>query len=320
MRSSSRRRFVGLSIGSAAACATLGAARPDSGEETAIVVDAHTHFYDTTRSGGVTWPRREDALLHRPVLPNEWARLARPEGVTATIVIEASRRIEDNQWLLDLCAADRPPAGMQGLLGVIGNLPLGDPSFAALLDRFAANRHFLGIRTGAATLGRVGDDPAVAADLSRVVKLGLAVDVLGAGVAEAVVRAADRFPSLRIVVDHMAGPAITADGPEESWRRSIAQLADHPNVFLKVSGLMESAARNPAGEIPRDPKTYAAWLDVVWEAFGERRLLFGSNWPVSLRGGSYAEVVRIVKWYASHRGGAAERWLFCEAARAAYRW
>jgi len=152
-------------------------------------------------------------------------------------------------------------------------------------------------------------------DLTRLANRGLAVDAVGPDPIAAVDRAATRLPELRIVVDHMAGAVIDGRRPDDDWRAGVARLARHANVFLNVSGLVDSpavAARGPEACIP--------WIDAAWEAFGERRLLFGSNWPVCTRGGGYADAVAVARTWAGDRGRAAGRWLFCEASRAAYRW
>src|SRR4051812_48064042 len=80
------------------------------------VIDTHTHFYDPTRPQGVPWPPKTDAALYRPVYPDEFKAIAKPLGVTGTVVVEASPWLEDNQWLLDLAARDT------FLLGIIGNV------------------------------------------------------------------------------------------------------------------------------------------------------------------------------------------------------
>ena len=69
-----------------------------------MIIDTHTHFYDPTRPQGVPWPGPDEELLYRRVLPEDHRALAAPEGVTGTVVVEASAWLEDNQWILDLAA------------------------------------------------------------------------------------------------------------------------------------------------------------------------------------------------------------------------
>ena len=95
----------------------------------AEIVDTHAHFYDPTRPQGVPWPPKDDPVLYCPIYPEEFKKLARPHGVTGTVVVEASPWREDNQWVLDLAAGD------PFLLGLVGHLLPGDPDFVAQLRR-----------------------------------------------------------------------------------------------------------------------------------------------------------------------------------------
>ena len=81
-----------------------------------MIIDTHTHFYDPFRPQGVPWPEKDDEILYRRALPEDYKALAVPEGVTGTVMVECSPWVEDNQWVLDLAAADpihrgfgRPP-------------------------------------------------------------------------------------------------------------------------------------------------------------------------------------------------------------------
>jgi len=287
------------------------------------VIDTHTHFYDPTRAEGVPWPGKDSDLLYRPVLPAEWQTLVKPLGVTGTVVVEASPWVEDNQWLLDLAARhdrERLP-GMLGIVGVVGSLPLGDPACAGSVDRFAKQKLYRGIRVNGDKLLTGLADKTYAADIARLADHDLSIDINGGKVFAAAAAAASQFPSLRIIVNHMGNTPISDKGPLPEWRESIKLAAQHPNVFMKVSALAESAAHTMRlPKAPLDPAFYVPWLDAAWAAFGEKRLMFGSNWPVSNKASSYAEVLDIVKPYVERKGPEAERWFYADASRAAYRW
>ena len=79
----------------------------------APIIDTHTHFYDPTRPQGVPWPPPAERTLYRRVLPPEFVAVSQPHGVTATVVVEASPWLEDNQWVLDL-ATDNPVIAVSG--------------------------------------------------------------------------------------------------------------------------------------------------------------------------------------------------------------
>lgn len=90
---------------------------------------------------------------------------------------------------------------------------------------------------------------------------------------------AKAVPELRIVLDHLGKPAIgtvTAPiAPSPKWIRDLRELAANPQVYVKLSGLPAEAE----GEIDEDQME--PFLDVVADAFGEDRLIWGSDWPVS---------------------------------------
>lgn len=278
------------------------------------VIDTHTHFYDPTRPEGVPWPSKDSPLLYRPVLPDEFTKLTTPLGVTGTVVVEASPWLEDNAWLLGL--ADRHP---QAVVGIVGNLRPGTAGFGEHLARFAKHPLYRGFRIPGREYADKLDQPEVLADFRRVQDANLSVDVNGGPDMLPVVRdLAMRLPDLRIVVNHLANTGITPQGPDETWAADLAKLSPCPNVFLKVSALMESAGRN--GPAPKDPEFYRPWLDHCWRVFGPERLIYGSNWPVSLRAGSYAEGLAIVQAYWADRSETERRAFFADNAARAYRW
>ena len=96
------------------------------------VIDTHIHLYDTARKGGVPWPPTDDQVLYRPILPQHFDKVTKANGVTATVIVEASDQVEDNQWVLDITAHNP-----KHYVGMVGNLPVGTPEFAKHLERFA---------------------------------------------------------------------------------------------------------------------------------------------------------------------------------------
>ena len=91
------------------------------------IIDTHIHLYDTNRSQGVDWPPDTDKVLYRPVLTEHFDELADREGIASTVIVEASSRVKDNQWMLDL-VKDNPGR----YLALVGNLPIGTDEFSGL--------------------------------------------------------------------------------------------------------------------------------------------------------------------------------------------
>ena len=109
------------------------------------VIDTHIHIFDKTKPGSMPYPRDMPGGGEPPqgavALPNRYAWITEPYGVVGAIIVEASSRLEDNFWWLDV-ARDNPV-----IVGVVGNLPLGDDGCGRLIDRFASHKLYRGIRT-----------------------------------------------------------------------------------------------------------------------------------------------------------------------------
>lgn len=319
MPSIPRRDFLMSAVGAAAAGALSPALTSSAGLLAAVkppasaIIDTHTHFYNPTRPQGVPWPGKDDKLLYRRILPDDYKSFAKPLGVTGTIVVEASPWIEDNQWVLDLAAKD------PFVVGLVGHLRPGDDDFAQNLKRFAANRHFRGIRIGHAMLKERLDRPEFVRDLKSLADHDLELDVNGGPEMPGdVARLAERLPTLRIVINHCANVRIDGKTPPAAWHDGIRAAAKHAAVFCKVSALVEGTGRTD-GKAPEDVTFYKPTLDVIWNAFGENRLIYGSNWPVSERFAPYAVVQKIVADYFADRGREASEKYFHRNAVAAYK-
>jgi len=287
-----------------------GFAADKSGVTGAIpVIDTHIHLYDTTRKGGVPWPKSSDQVLYRPVLPEYYDQVTQANGVTATVIVEASDRVEDNQWVLDITAHNP-----KHYVGVVGNLPVGTPQFAKHLERFAKDKRYVGIRLRSFPEGVTGFNEAVWRDLKLLSDKGLTLDVLMANYdLDDVMLIAKRLPKLKILINHLTGLIINGGAAEAAWVKKVKAAAKYPNVSCKVSGIFQRSNRSPA---PKKVGYYAPIFEVVYEAFGEDRIIYGSNWPVTDRGGEYGEQLAIIYEYFSAKGkGVAEKLFWKNAAK-----
>lgn len=131
-----RREFLWSSAATAALSTGVAGAAMNAVAAPIPIIDTHTHFYDPTRAQGVPWPPRTDNVLFRPRLPADFAAHHGALNVVGTVVVEASDRIEDNQWILDLAPANPE------IVGFVGNLVPGRPEFADNLSRFTADPIF----------------------------------------------------------------------------------------------------------------------------------------------------------------------------------
>lgn len=296
----------------AAAALTLPASRLPAAPAATRVIDTHTHFYDPTRPEGVPWPPK-NSKLHRKVLPADWKAVAAPHGVKETVIVEASPWVEDNAWILELAAKE--PC----IVGFVGNLDPTQEGFATNLRRFAANPIFRGVRWRA-DLVRIDQNKAAALAGARLLaELGLELDLNGPAdlIPHAVALARD-VPDLRIVINHLGAPG-DPKAMNPAWKGHVQALAKSPNLWMKVSALVEQV-KGPEGQAPREVDYYRPILDTLWDSLGPDRLVYGSNWPVSDRGGPYDVVFNLVKDYFSSKGAEACEKYFWKNSKDVYRW
>jgi len=274
------------------------------------IIDTHTHFYDPSRPQGVPWPGK-GTKLYRTVLPADWLAVAAPHGCRETVVVEASPWLEDNQWILDLAEKEK------SIVGFVGHLDPG-PDFAANLARFARNPIFRGIRWSGAMLLDASKHDAVLSGAKQLASHGLELDVKGpANALPALAKLAAEVPDLRLVINHLGAPGDPkALRPE--WKSAIMEAAKAKNVFMKVSALVEQV-KGAEGASPRDTAYYLPILEPLWDHFGPDRLIYGSNWPVSDKGGSYDTVFGIVREFFNSKGTQASERYFWKNALSAYR-
>jgi L-fuconolactonase len=288
--------------------------RAQGANEPSTIIDTHVHFYDPSRPGGVPWPPKDDARLYRTVLPAEFRKITAPLGVKGVIKVEASPLLEDNQWVLDLAAKE--PI----IVGMVGNLGVGNPDFGRYLDRFRKDRKFLGIRRGNLWGRSFAEDsakPDFMSDLKLLADAGLEMDAVGGpAMLPNLVRITDGVPNLRIVIDHMPFDPPKDQSARAAYQEALRELGARKQVYSKVSSVL----RRSGERVPEDIDYYRPALDELGEVFGADRLIYGSNWPVSERIAPYEKVFKIVHDYFTSKGQQAAEKYFWQNAKAAYRW
>jgi predicted TIM-barrel fold metal-dependent hydrolase len=280
------------------------------------ILDCHIHLFDPTRVGGVPWPLPDDSVLYQPALPGRYEQVVHGLGVVGAIAIEASPLESDNDWVLKQVEANPM------MVGMVGDLVPGTPSFAASLDRLHGNSFFLGIRYGNLWDRDLFADrgkPEFVADLRRLAGAGLSLGSANPDgrLIEGLLGVSQQVPDLRIVIDHLPNAKVPAEADKNAaYWSNLRALGQNPRVFMKLS---EVPVRDH-GDLHTDVADYREKLDRLWEIFGENRILFGSDWPNSDHVASYAETLGIVRSYVAEKGAKALENYFWRNSIAAYRW
>jgi len=292
------------------------AALPATAAMTPIpIIDTHIHLFDPRRPQGIPWPPKT-AKFYKPTLPADYRALTKSLGVVGAIEVECSPWLEDNQWVLDVCAKETI------MVGMIGNLEPGKPEFPKQLERFAKNPLFRGIRCGYLWDRNIRTDlqsPAFIDGLKRLGAGGFTMDSANPTVAllEDLIQVGDKVPNLKIVIDHLPKIVIPEDAKgRAAYNAAIKTLSARPNVYVKVSAVL-----NKIGDrIPYELAPYKAKIDSLYEAFGPDRLLYGSDWPNSEPLGNYPQVLSVVREYFNAKGPEVAEKYFWKNSVAAYGW
>lgn len=250
-----------------------------------MIVDSHQHFwnYQPTRDA---WIDDSMAVLQRDFTADQLQVVLKVNGVDRCVAVQADPSEEETRFLLSLADTH------DFIAGVVGWVDLCAQNASDRLEQFARHPKFKGVRH----LVQSEPDPdfMLRADFKRGIRalaaLGLTYDLLvKPHQLQAAIALVRSFPDQPFVLDHLGKPQ-SHNGLDKQWARELFELAAHPNVYAKLSGLVTETknfrfTRNQFKPI----------LDTALEAFGPDRLLFGSDWPVCLLATSYGEVLGMVK-------------------------
>jgi len=255
----------------------------------ALVIDSHHHFWKYSPKE-YSWIGEGQGVLRRDFLPADLKKEIDASKVDGVVSVQARQSLEETRWLLDLAEKN------EFIRGVVGWAPLISASVEKDLENFAGQKKLKAIRH---VLQDEKDDRyAVREDFQRGIgalkKFGLIYDIL---IYEkqlpASIELADKFPNQVFVLDHVAKPKIRQK-LLSPWRERMKDLAKRENVYCKLSGMATEA--DHGGWESADLRPY---VEVALEAFGPRRIMFGSDWPVCLLAVTYQKWASVVRAFIS---------------------
>jgi len=235
-------------------------------------IDAHQHYWQPRR-GDYDWMPEGHPVLDRQYRPADLAQHLTAHRINKTVLVQAAATVAETEYMLGIADATDHVAG------VVGWIDFENPNDAATLSRLAKHPKFLGVRP---MIQDIADDNWMLREdvqwaYRALSDLGLTFDALGFP------RHLDNFaellgnhPDLNVVIDHCMKPDIAghSDAAFTQWADGMRRLADRPGTCCKLSGLVTEAAE---GWTIDDLRPYC---DVVLDAFGPDRVMWGSDWPV----------------------------------------
>lgn len=250
-------------------------------------IDGHQHFW-SYNSNDFGWISNDMEILQKDYLPDQLKTELSSIGFDGSVAVQARQSLAETQWLLNL--ADQHSF----IKGVIGWVDLCSPDVEEQLIQFSGNPKLVGIRH---VIHDEQDEnfmlrKSFLRGIAYLKKFGLTYDILVfPRHLSNTIQLVSQFPEQIFILDHIAKPSIK-DKKISPWKEHIEKLARFRNVYCKLSGMVtEADVKNWKQEelIP--------YLNIVFDAFGNNRLLIGSDWPVCRLAGSYRQVMQVVLDY-----------------------
>lgn len=251
-----------------------------------MIIDSHQHFwfYNPVRDG---WIDNTMEVIRKDFLPRHLKPILEANQVDGCIAVQATQSLKETNFLLN-CARNNT-----FIKGVIGWVDLRAEDVEKQLFSISNNPLLRGIRH---IVQGEKEDFILRKDfqngISKLEQFNLTYDVLiFSPQMKAATKLIRKFPNQKFILDHIGKPNIKEKDILE-WKNRIQEMAKSPNVFCKISGMVTE--NNWANWKTSD---FIPYLDVIFEAFGTDRVLYGSDWPVCLLAAEYKEQMRIIKDY-----------------------
>ena len=254
-----------------------------------LKVDAHQHFwvFDPVRD---SWISDEMSVVQRDFLPEDLEPVLKENGMDGCVAVQADQTETQNHFLIEL--ADENPF----IKGIVGWVDLRAGNIEGRLDYYSQFKLMKGFRH---VLQGEEDralmlNPAFMNGISRLKNHGFTYDILiFPDQLQYVTDFVKTFPDQQFVIDHIAKPDIKNQKIDD-WAKGIRAVAENENLHCKLSGMVTEADwKNWKTE------DFMPYMDVVFEAFGADRVMFGSDWPVCQVAASYFEMKGIAKAYTN---------------------
>lgn len=221
-------------------------------------------------------------VLYRDYLPEDLLPHLDRHKIDKSVIVQAANTVAETDFILELAE------GNDRVGGVVGWLDMEANDFEDKLAEYSSKSKFVGIRP---VIHDISDDawmirPKVLESFKRLSELDFPFEFLTfSRHLPYVLQVLENVPGLRAVMDHISKPEIK-DGNMQPWQDLLKEVAAHPNVYCKVSGMITEADHEHWTVDDLLP-----YVDHVRACFGPDRLMYGSDWPVCLLAGSYERVI-----------------------------
>ncbi|TNJ42563.1 amidohydrolase family protein [Tamlana fucoidanivorans] len=258
-----------------------------------MIIDSHQHFWNYQPQKH-SWIDDDMAVIRRDFLPTDLETVYKENNIQGCVAVQADQTIEENEFLLNLAAKH------DFIKGIVGWVDLRSETLDAYLEKYSTESKIKGFRH--VIQGEPDHNfilrPDFTKGISKLESLGFTYDILVfPHQLGAVLEFVKQFPNQKFVIDHMAKPYIK-DGYFDGWAVLMKEIAKHENVYCKVSGMITEADFKTW-----QPEEIHPYMELVFDAFGTQRVMYGSDWPVCLVAGNYRKVKHLVTSFISNLSG-----------------
>lgn len=269
-----------------------------------MIIDSHQHFwnYNTERH---SWINNEMAVIRRDFLPKDLETVFIENGIDGCVAVQADQTLEETNFLLDLAKEN------DFIKGVVGWADLRSNEIDILLEKYNSKEKLKGWRH---VVQEEQDHnflirPDFLRGISYLEKYDYVYDILiFPHQLGATLEFVKKFPNQKFVIDHIAKPYIK-DGFYEGWAVLMKEIAKQENVYCKLSGMITEANYKTW-----KPEEIHPYMILALDAFGSERLMFGSDWPVSLVAGNYSQVKTLVTDFITSLSASEQKMIMAENA------
>jgi L-fuconolactonase len=252
-------------------------------------IDAHQHFwiFDPVRD---SWINEDMAVIQHDFLPADLEPILKANDINGCVAVQADQSDAQNDFLLGLAAENDFIKGVVGWVDLRANNIDERLEYYSSFDVIKGLRHVLQGEEDRALMLR----SEFRNGIEKLEKHGFTYDILVFPDQLKYIPAfVSAFPDQKFVIDHIAKPDIKNRNVAD-WAKDMRIIAEHDNVWCKVSGMVTEA--DWSNWVTAD---FTPYLDVIFGAFGPEKVMFGSDWPVCQVAASYHDMVGIVKQYTS---------------------
>lgn len=275
---------------------------------TDLCIDAHHHLW-RYQAPGPLWMSEELNILRRDFSPGDLREATAGSGITGTVVVEVERTAGETRWLTSIAAQDPWIKGVVGWIDLMARTIHSDLESLVELPKIKGVRH--PIHDEPDPLFLLRDDFNRGIDKLRDWKLSFDLLIYEDHLPQTIAFV-DRHPNQVFILDHMAKPRIR-QGSFHPWREHLIELGRRENVYCKLSGIVtESNWTQWTGE------QMQPYIETALEAFGARRLMFGSDWPVVTLASTYSRWLSTVRSAIAGLEQAEQDWILWRSATEAY--